>query len=81
MAMSRSSFRMITAIAAFAVGTAMVDAAEIRVDMTRSGIVLEGKIEAGDFDKLRSYIFNRDPFKGGISQMSKIYFLPHPVAI
>ena len=59
MAMSRSSFRMIAAIAAFAVGTGMVDAAEIRVDMTvRSGAVLEGKIEAGDFDKLRSYILD-----------------------
>jgi hypothetical protein len=74
MAMSRSSFRMITAIAAFAVGTAMVDAAEIRVDMTRSEIVLEGKIEAGDFDKLRSYIFNRDPFKGGhITDVENIF--------
>jgi hypothetical protein len=39
-------------------GTAIVGATEIRVDMTRSGIILEAKIEAGDFDKLRSYILD-----------------------
>jgi hypothetical protein len=74
MAMSINSFRMIAALVTLAVGTAMVDAAEIRVDMTREGIVLEGKIEAGDFDKLRSYIFNRDPFKGGhITDVENIF--------
>ncbi len=61
MAMSGSSFRMMVAIAACAFGTVIVDAAEIRVDMTvSSGAILEGKIKAGDFDKLRSFIFDGD---------------------
>ena len=41
--------------------TVIADAAEIRVDPSRRaalGVVLEGKIEPGDFDKLRTFIFD-----------------------
>jgi hypothetical protein len=41
--------------------SATVDAADIRMDPSRSvagGAVLEGKIEAGDFDKFKSFILN-----------------------
>jgi hypothetical protein len=57
MAMSSYFCRVIAAIAACAVGAAMADAAEIKADRTREGVILEGKIEAGDFDKLRNFYF------------------------
>ena len=48
----RTSIRLMAAIAACAVGVAPLRAADIRGDM-ENGVVLEGKIEAGDYDKLR----------------------------
>src|SRR5947209_863697 len=60
MAASGSSFQLITAIAACGLGVVTVDAAEIRADpyYERGGrVILEGKIETGDFDKLRSFVF------------------------
>ncbi|MHC2250001.1 COG3904 family protein [Bradyrhizobium elkanii] len=45
--------QLIAAIAACAVSIAPLRAADIRGDM-ENGVVLEGKIEAGDYDKLRS---------------------------
>jgi hypothetical protein len=49
-------------ITAYTVGSAsMMDAAEIRVDPSRtgtSGAVFEGKIEAGDFDKFKNFVLN-----------------------
>jgi hypothetical protein len=46
-------FRLVAAIAACALSIAPLHAADIRGDM-ENGVVLEGKIEAGDYDKLRS---------------------------
>jgi hypothetical protein len=45
--------RLMAAIAACAVSVAPLRAADIRGDM-QNGVVLEGKIEAGDYNKLRS---------------------------
>ena len=42
-------------------GQLAVDAAEIRADPRYSfRVILEGRIEAGDFDKLRSFVFDDD---------------------
>jgi hypothetical protein len=62
MAVSNSSLRLLLValvLATFCIITAY--AAEIRVDPSRRaalGVVLEGRIEPGDFDKLRTIIFN-----------------------
>jgi hypothetical protein len=56
-------FRSAAVFAACVLGPATVVAAEIRVDPSRAaaaGAVLEGKIEAGDFDKFKSFILNGD---------------------
>lgn len=62
MAMFDRTFRLIAAIAACVLGSATLDAAEIRADPSRKGrgAVLEGKIEAGDFGKVRSFILDGD---------------------
>jgi hypothetical protein len=53
-----------TLLVAFIVAIRTVDAAEIRLDPSREkpkGAVLEGKIEAGDFAKFKSFILGGDP--------------------
>jgi hypothetical protein len=54
-----SWLRLAASLFAFAVGTAFVNAAEMRADPSHgsTGVVLEGKIEAGDFERFKSYIF------------------------
>jgi hypothetical protein len=50
-------------VVACVLGTVTVNAAEIRVDPSREapkGAILEGKIEAGDFDKFKRFILNGD---------------------
>jgi hypothetical protein len=56
-----SLLRLMTVFVACVLGSATLGAAEIRVDPSRegaAGAVLEGKIVAGDFDKLVSFILN-----------------------
>ena len=63
MAMVDILLRSIAAFAVCVLGTATVGAAEIRADQSHTataGAVLEGKIEAGDFDKFKSFILNGD---------------------
>jgi hypothetical protein len=60
MAMSSSTFRLLTTIVAFSLSAIAADAAEIRAGQSHAtGLlaVLEGKIEPGDFDRLRSFVF------------------------
>ena len=55
------SFRSAIIVVACVFGSTAVDAADIRVDPSRpatAGVVFEGKIEAGDFDKFKSFILN-----------------------
>ena len=59
--MSISLIRLLATIAAFGPGAVAADAAEIRAGPSRAtGLraVLEGKIEPGDFDRLRSFVCN-----------------------
>jgi len=52
-------FRSAILVAACVFGSATVDAAEIRVDpayAVTAGVVLEGKIEAGDFEKFKGFV-------------------------
>jgi hypothetical protein len=61
-AMSSSSFQLLAAIVAFSLGAVTADAAEIRAGPSRAtGLraVLEGQIEPGDFDRLRSFVFEK----------------------
>ena len=61
MAMFGNPFRLIASITACALGAVTMNAAEIRTDPfygKAEGAVLEGIIEAGDFDKLRSFILD-----------------------
>jgi hypothetical protein len=61
MAIFHNLLRLMAVIFACVFGTATVAAAEIRMDSsfgTTKGIVLEGKIEAGDFDKFKNFILN-----------------------
>ena len=58
---SNSSLRLLAAFLTATFCAVTTDAAEIRIDPSRKaalGIVLEGKIEPGDFDKLRTFIFD-----------------------
>jgi hypothetical protein len=66
MTISGSCFRLISAIAACGLGALTVDAAEIRADprVPSFKVILEGRIEAGDFDKLRSFVFDDERGKG-----------------
>jgi hypothetical protein len=53
--------RVAVVYVAFLLGPATVGAAEIRADPSNAaakGAVLEGKIEAGDFDKFKNFILN-----------------------
>src|ERR1700678_1788825 len=55
------AFRAATFFVAGLIGSATLDAAEIRVDPSRAvdtGAVLEGKIAAGDFAKFKDFIFH-----------------------
>ena len=74
MAMFDGFFRLIAAIAACALGSVTVDAAEIRADPFR-GAVLEGKIEAGDFERLRSFILDGVSEIGRASCRERVYVL------
>jgi hypothetical protein len=60
MTIPSSCVRFISAIAACGLGALTVDAAEIRADprFPKARVTLEGRIEAGDFDKLRSFVFD-----------------------
>jgi len=63
MAMFYGLFRSVAVFVACILGPATVGAAEIRVDPSRAaaaGAVLEGKIEAGDFDKFKNFLLNGD---------------------
>src|SRR5271168_4059283 len=61
--MSNILSRLITAMVACVLGSITVAAAEIRVlssPAAITGVVLEGKIEAGDFDRFKNIILNGD---------------------
>jgi hypothetical protein len=50
------------ALAAYAVCFPILHAAEIRIDPKRETVaVFEGKIEVGDFDKVRDFVFAQFP--------------------
>jgi hypothetical protein len=59
MAMFNNLFRLVAVFALCGLGSATLDAAEIRIDPSRgeaAAAVLEGKIVAGDFDNLLKFI-------------------------
>lgn len=63
MASFNGFFRLMATAAVWAFGSTAIIAAEIRNDPSRmgaAGAVLEGTIERGDFEKLRSFIFDGD---------------------
>jgi hypothetical protein len=66
--------RLMAAIAACAVGVAPLRAADIRGNM-ENGVVLEGKIEVGDYIKLRSVYGERNTnqFYIGMPEANEIY--------
>ena len=53
---------LMAAIAVCVASVAPVHAAEIKVGFPFDEVVLEGNIEAGDFDKLRNYRRAAEPF-------------------
>jgi len=54
-------FRLMATIAACATSVASVHAADFREGFIRSEVVLEGTIEAGDYDKLRTFVEENSP--------------------
>src|SRR5262249_10730318 len=61
--MANTLIGLIAVCAAWAIGSAASDAAEIRVDPSGGRVqraILEGRIESGDFEKFIDFVFNRE---------------------